>query len=61
MSAALKLDLETEPLSRKLPLGEKRPKLRLVWENPKLSAGTHKEKSKAKLNLVSGQTLYVGM
>lgn len=49
---------EAVPLSRKPPLGENRPRPQLVWENPKLSAGTHREKSKAKLSLVSGQTLY---
>ena len=61
MTAALKLNLvsqEAEPLSSKPRLGEKRPQPRLVWENPKLSAGTHKEKSKARLGVVSGQSLY---
>jgi len=61
MTAALKLNLvsqEAELLSSKPHLGEKRPKLSLVWENPRLSTGTHKEKSKARLRVVSGQSLY---
>lgn len=58
MSAALKLNQGSENLSRKPPLGENRPRLKLVWENPKLSADDDRKKSKAKLSLVSGQTLY---
>jgi len=45
MSAALRLNLEEEKLSRKLPLGEKVDKCRLFWQNPTLSHGTQKEKS----------------
>ncbi len=58
MSAALKLNLEDEKLSQKPPLGEKRLKLKLVWENPKLSAGTQKEKTKVKPNSSYGRVLY---
>ena len=58
MSAALKLNLETENLSRKPPLGEKRPRLRLVWENPKLSCGTQKEKPEVRPEPSYGRVLY---
>jgi len=58
MSAALKLNLEDEKLSRKPPLGEKRPKLRLVWENPNLSHGTQKEKPEVKPGSSYGRVLY---
>lgn len=58
MPAALKLDLEIQPLSQKPPLGEKRLKPVLVWKNPALSSGIHRGKSKAMLSLTSGQTLY---
>lgn len=58
MTAAYSLDRETEPLSRKPPLGEKRPRLRLVWDNPKLTAGTHKEKSEVRLAASYGRVLY---
>jgi RHS repeat-associated protein len=58
MTAAYSLDRENEPLSQKPPLGEKRPRLRLVWENPALSAGTHKEKSEAKPDSSYGRVLY---
>ena len=58
MSAALKLNQGSENLSQKPPLGENRPRPVLVWENQQLSADGHREKSKAKLSLVSGQTLY---
>ena len=58
MSAALKLNLETENLSRKPPLGEKRPRLRLVWENPELSYGTQKEKPEVKPDASYGRVLY---
>jgi len=58
MSAALKHNQESETLSRKPPLGENRPKLRLVWENPALSADAHREKSKANLEVVSGERFY---
>jgi len=58
MSAALKLNPETENLSRKPLLGEKRPRPRLVWENLKLSAGTHKKKPKAKPAASYGRVLY---
>jgi RHS repeat-associated protein len=37
-------------------IGQKRPKLRLVWENPRLSAGTHKEKPLLSLRSTSGET-----
>ena len=58
MSAALKLIQTPGDLSEKPLLGEKRPKPRLVWENQRLSAGTPKEKSKARLRVVSGQSVY---
>ena len=58
MSAALKLNLESKQLSRKSPLGEKRPRLRLVWENPKLTADSHKEKSEVKPDSSYGRVLY---
>ena len=58
MSAALKLNMEAEQLSQKPPLGEKRPKLRLVWENPKLSHGTQKEKPEVKPEPSYGRVLY---
>ena len=58
MNARDILHTEAAPLSRKPPLGENRPRPLLVWENPQLTAGAHREKSKAKLSIVSGQTLY---
>jgi RHS repeat-associated protein len=58
MSAVLKLVPETEKLSQKPPLGEKRSKLQLVWENPKISAGTQKGKSEVKPNSSYGRVLY---
>jgi RHS repeat-associated protein len=58
MSAALKLNQEDQQLSRKPPLGENRPTLRLVWENPKLTHGTHKEKSEARPDASYGRVLY---
>jgi len=58
MSAALKLNLDDAKLSEKPRLGEKVQKLRLVWENPKLSGGTHKEKSKAKPRSSYGREHY---
>lgn len=58
MSAVLKLNPETEKLSRKPPLGEKVARPRLVWENPNLSAGTHKEKPKVKPDASYGRVLY---
>ena len=61
MIAAFKLDpvaQATEKLSQKPPLGEKRPKLRLVWENPRLSAGSHKEKPEAKPGASYGRVHY---
>lgn len=58
MSAALKLYQDDAKLSRKPPLGEKRPKLRLVWENPELSHGTQKEKPEVKPEPSYGRVLY---
>ncbi len=58
MSTALKLYQEDEKLSRKPPLGEKMAKPRLVWENPNLSHGTHKEKPKVKPESSYGRVLY---
>ena len=58
MSAALKLYQDDEKLSRKPPLGEKRPKLRLVWENPELTHGTQKEKPEVKPEASYGRVLY---
>ena len=61
MSAALKLSSisgQAKKLSQKSPLGKKTPKPVLVWKNPKLSDGMHKEKSKAKLMCVSGGSIY---
>jgi len=58
MPAALKLDPETEKLSQKPPLGEKRQRPRLVWENPELTASTHKEKSKARPDASYGRVHY---
>lgn len=58
MSAALKLNLEDEKLSRKPPLGEKRPRPRLVWENPNLTAGTQKEKPEVKPEPSYGRVHY---
>lgn len=37
-------------------IGEKWPKPRLVWENPRLSDGTHKEKPLLPLRSTSGET-----
>lgn len=45
-------------LSQKLPLGENRSPLRLVWEIPKLSASRGREKSDVKLEAVSGERFY---
>ncbi len=58
MSAALKLYQDDAKLSRKPPLGEKRPKLRLVWENPELSHGVQKEKPEVKPEPSYGRVLY---
>jgi RHS repeat-associated protein len=58
MSAALKLVPETEELSQKLPLGEKRPKPQLVWDNPKLTDRTQKGKSDVKPDSSYGRVLY---
>ncbi|MDJ0805999.1 MAG: RHS repeat-associated core domain-containing protein [Gammaproteobacteria bacterium] len=58
MSAALKLTQDDAKLSRKPPLGEKRPKLPLVWENPNLSHGTQKEKPEVKPEPSYGRVLY---
>jgi len=58
MSAALKRDLEDQKLSRKAPLGEKRPKPRLAWENPGLSHGTQKEKPEVSPGSSYGRVLY---
>ena len=58
MSAALKLNQEDAKLSQKPPLGEKRPRLRLVWENPNLTAGTQKEKPEVKPEPSYGRVLY---
>lgn len=61
MEAALKLKPVAEDLaqlSRKPPLGKKRNDLKLIWENPGLSAGKQREKPEVELRLVSGQTLY---
>ncbi len=58
MSAALKLYQDDAKLSRKPPLGEKRPKLRLVWENPNLSHGVQKEKPEVKPEPSYGRVLY---
>lgn len=61
MSAALKLQPplpESGQLSQKPPLGEKRPKPRLVWENPRLSDGCVREKSKLKARASYGRVLY---
>ncbi|HHJ39739.1 MAG TPA: RHS repeat-associated core domain-containing protein [Methylothermaceae bacterium] len=49
---------QAQPGNRKPPLGEKRPKLRLVWENPKLSCGTQKRKSEVKPEPSYGRVLY---
>lgn len=48
----------TFELTEKPPLGEKRPRLRLVWENPKLSHGTQKEKSKPRPEPSYGRVHY---
>ena len=58
MSAALKLVPETEQLTQKPPLGEKRLKPQLVWDNPKLTDRTQKGKSDVKPNLSYGRVLY---
>jgi len=58
MSAALKLDLETERLSEKPRLGKKVAKLRLVWENPKLTAEVQKEKSEVSRKASYGRVHY---
>jgi RHS repeat-associated protein len=58
MSAALKLNTEEKKLSQKPPPGEKRPTLRLVWENPKLTADKHKKKSEARPVSSYGRVLY---
>jgi len=52
------LNTDASPLSEKPRLGKNRPGPVLVWKNPKLSADVHREKSKARLSIVSGQTLY---
>ncbi len=58
MSAALKFNMEAEQLSQKPHIGEKWPKPRLVWENPELSAGMHKEKPKVKPEASYGRLVY---
>lgn len=58
MSAARKLNTDAVQLSQKPPLGEKRPRLKLVWENPKLSDGSQKAKSKSKPDSSYGRVLY---
>jgi len=58
MLAALKYDLEPKKLSRKVHIGKKVAKLRLVWVNPKLSGGKHKGKSKVKADASYGRVLY---
>ncbi|VAX09945.1 hypothetical protein MNBD_GAMMA26-1905 [hydrothermal vent metagenome] len=58
MSAALKLIQEPEDISEKPLLGKKWPKPRLVWENPKISDGTHKEKPKVKPDASYGRVHY---
>ena len=58
MSAALKLNLETESLSEKPRLGKKVTRPRLIWENPKLTGETQKGKLKAKPDSSYGRVLY---
>lgn len=58
MSAALKLNLETESLSEKPRLGKKITRPRLIWENPKLTGETQKGKLKAKPDSSYGRVLY---
>jgi len=61
MAAALKLetnDWQSEKLSQKVHIGKKVAKLRLVWENPRLSGGKHKGKSKVKADASYGRVLY---
>lgn len=58
MTTALAHNLDCEHLSQNPPLGKNRPNLKLVWENPNVSAGMHREKSEVRLRLVSGQSLY---
>ncbi len=59
---AYQLPLEEQPLtnalSEKPPLGKKRPRLRLVWENPNLSVRTQKEKSDVKPDTSYGRVHY---
>ena len=57
MSAALKIiptSDDAEKLSQNSRLGKKLCKPVLVWKNPALSLGMHKEKPKAKLRCMSG-------
>ncbi len=58
MLAALNYDPTPEKLSRKVHIGKKVAKLRLVWKNPKLSGGKHKGKSKVKADASYGRVLY---
>ncbi|MCU7850444.1 MAG: hypothetical protein KZQ89_21190, partial [Candidatus Thiodiazotropha sp. (ex Lucinoma kastoroae)] len=58
MSAALKFNMEAEQLSEKPHIGKKVAKLRLVWENPELSAGTHREKPEVKPEPSYGRLVY---
>ncbi len=52
------LQMELNQLTEKPPLGKNRSHLELVWKNPELSHGKHREKSEVELKLVSGLTLY---
>ncbi len=51
------LDQPTE-LSQKPRPGKKPPALKLVWQNPAVSVGKHREKSGVELRCVSGRLLY---
>ncbi len=61
MSAALAINYDyfaEQKLSAKPPIGQKPAKPRLVWKNPKLSAGRQKENYDVKANGSYGRVLY---
>ncbi|MCP4493998.1 MAG: RHS repeat-associated core domain-containing protein [Gammaproteobacteria bacterium] len=61
MNTALKMELhpdESAKLSQKPRLGKKPSHLKLVWQNPAVSAGSNREKPKVELRRTSGQLLY---
>ncbi len=61
MNTALQMELisdELAQLSQKPRLGKKPSHLKLVWQNPAVSAGSNREKPKVELRRASGRLLY---